>query len=40
MEAISKMTSTVTSEMSSIMDDVPGLFSLVATLTIMIALTV
>lgn len=38
MKTISNMTSTVTAEISSIMDDVPGLFSLVATLAIMIGL--
>ena len=38
METISKMTGTVTAEVGTAMEDVPGLFSLVTTLAIMIAL--
>lgn len=38
METISNMTGTVTAEISTIMDDVPGLFSLVTTFAVMIVL--
>ncbi|MFC1840451.1 hypothetical protein ACFL1N_12775 [Thermodesulfobacteriota bacterium] len=39
METISNITSTMTAEISAVMDGVPGLFSLVTTLAIMTALT-
>lgn len=38
METVSNMTTALTAEINSIMDDAPGLFSLVTTLAIMVVL--